>query len=198
MATSKTPWNSVVNATIEGVPIPQGWGADQDGRDTTDPSAVTGLYPVGEYKGSGLGMMIDVLCAMLSGAPFGPDIPAMYGDDLSQRRRLGGLVGAIDIGRFVSRETFFARVADMIRRWGALPPGEPDGRVLFPGEPELIQRERRLKEGIPLGVQTLKEFDRLADQWGLKRLARDPVVVPARHLRPAGAVDALTSPSRAT
>jgi ureidoglycolate dehydrogenase (NAD+) len=194
MATSITPWNSVANAAIEGVPIPEGWGVDRQGHDTTNPEDVEALYPFGGYKGSGLGMVIDVLCAMLSGAPFGPDIPKMYDDDLTKPRHLGGLIGAIEIGRFVPREVFFARVADMIGRWGALPPSEPDGRVLYPGEPELICRERRLKEGIPMGVQTLKEFDLLADRWGIERLGSDgPLVdgpvLPARYLRPASAVD---------
>lgn len=86
MATSKTSWNSVANAAQEHAAIPMGWAVDQDGRDTTTAQDVTALYPVGEYKGSGLGLMIDVLCAMLSGSPFGPHIPKMYGD-LTQRRR---------------------------------------------------------------------------------------------------------------
>ena len=103
MATSKIPWNRVVNAALEGAPLESGLAVDAEGRDTTDPNAVAALQPFGLYKGSGLGLMVDVLCALLSETPYGPDIPRMYGD-LSQRRQLGGLVGAIDIGRFVPLE----------------------------------------------------------------------------------------------
>jgi ureidoglycolate dehydrogenase (NAD+) len=163
MATSKVAWNTVANAAMEGVPIEQGWAVDADGNDTTDAARVAGLYPVGGYKGSGLGLLIDVLCAMLSDAPYGPDIPKMY-RDLDKPRDLGGLVGAIDISRFVPVPQFKARVAELAERWCGWPPSQPDGRVFFPGQPELIEREKRLREGIPVGRQLLKEFESLAAQ----------------------------------
>jgi ureidoglycolate dehydrogenase (NAD+) len=165
MATSAVPWNTIVNAALEKVSIPLGWGVDSDGHDTTDPGAVTSLYPVGTYKGSGLGLMIDVLCAILGGAPMGPDIPKMYGD-LTARRLLGGLVGAIDISRFVALETFQQRVSELIRRWNALRPNEGVERVLYPGEPEAMHRERRSREGIPIGMEVLKQLQALAQSHG--------------------------------
>ena len=75
MATSIVPWNTVRNAEIENVPLAEGWAVDENGQDTTDASQAKALYPMGEHKGSGLGLMIDVLCAMLSNSPFGPNIP---------------------------------------------------------------------------------------------------------------------------
>jgi ureidoglycolate dehydrogenase (NAD+) len=94
----------------------------------------------------------------------------MYAQDLSKRRRLGGLVGAIDIERFVPLSRFHERIGELLLRWGALPPVENGGKVLFPGEPELLERERRLHEGIPLGLQMLKQFDELAADYGLAKL----------------------------
>lgn len=167
MATSKVPWNTVANAAMEGVPIQRGWAVNAEGHDTTDAAQVASLYPVGEYKGSGLGLMIDVFCSMLGDSPYGPDIPKMYGDP-AIHRQLGGLVGAIDIARFVPRERFYARVSELIERWCMLPPAQPDGQVLYPGQPELLTRQRRLSEGIPVGINLLKEFDELADRYGIK------------------------------
>ena len=164
MATSITPWNTIRNAATEGVPIPAGWGVDADGRDTTDPSRVAAVHPFGGHKGSGLGIVIDVLCALLSESPYGPDISRMYGD-LSQRRRLGGLVGAIDVSRFLSADAFRQRVAEMMRCVGGLTPSQPDGRVLYPGEPELICRAERLANGIPLGLGVVEELNRCARQY---------------------------------
>jgi ureidoglycolate dehydrogenase (NAD+) len=184
MATSVTPWNSVANAAQENVPIPLGWAVDGNGNDTQQADQVTALYPFGEYKGSGLGLMIDVLCSMLSNSPYGPDIPKMYGD-YSQHRRLGGLVGAIDISRFVPLEHFHARVDEMITRWNALTPAQPGGRVQFPGEPELRERERRLAEGISIGVNLLDELNTLAGQFNVTPLNANGLMID-RHEKPTG------------
>jgi len=164
MATSVTPWNSIENAILEGVPIPLGWAVDAEGCDTVDPSCVRAIYPVGGYKGSGLGLLIDVFCSLLSDGPYGPDIPRMYGD-LSQRRLLGGLVGAIDVSRFVPESRFRRRVSEMIARWGRLKPAEPGGRVLYPGEPEMLTRVERLRNGIPLGGALVEQFNQLAHEY---------------------------------
>jgi ureidoglycolate dehydrogenase (NAD+) len=169
MATSVTPWNVVANAQAEGVPIPPGWAVDQAGHDTTDPYAATALYPFGGYKGSGLGVLIDVLCAMFSGAPFGPDIPKMYGD-VHERRRLGGLVGAIDIASFTDVETFGERVWQMALRLGHMKPEQDGCRVRYPGEPELETKADRKVQGIPLGVQVFAELNQLAREASLDPL----------------------------
>lgn len=161
MATSKVPWNTVANAAMEGAPIERGWAVDADGNDTTDARQVASLYPMGEYKGSGLGLMIDVLCAMLGSTPFGPNIPKMYGDP-TERRRLGGLVGAIDIQRFVPLQQFHTRITTLLEQWCVLPPVHTGEKVLFPGQPELLEQQRRLCEGIPLGIQLLRELDEWA------------------------------------
>lgn len=168
MATSKIPWNRVTNASLEGTDLEPGLAVDARGHDTTDPDEVEALYPAGLYKGSGLGLMVDVLCAMLSDAPYGPDIPKMYGD-LSQRRRLGGMVGAIDIKRFVPLERFHRRVSELLQRWNALPPAEPGGEVLYPGQPELITREQRLRDGIPLPAHVVHAFDELGVENRMER-----------------------------
>lgn len=169
MATSITPWNTIANAAIEGVSIPGDWALDANGRGTTDPNEVVALFPFGGFKGSGLGLLIDVLCALLGGAPIGPDIPKMYGD-LSQRRLLGGLVGAIDISHFTSVDSFQERIVEIIQRWGALQPLKEGDQVYYPGEPEFRTREERLKTGIPVGWQLVKQFNQLASKCGVSPL----------------------------
>ena len=167
MATSVTPWNSIVNAAMEEVPIPPGWAVNKDGVDTTDPKEVSAVYPVGTYKGSGLGMMIDVLCAMFSGAPCAPDIVDMY-DDMTQRRLLGGMVGAIDIGRFADVAEFRRRITKMISDLHSLPRAEQGTPVQYPGEPEDTHFRERTKDGIPLGVHLLDRFRELSKDYALQ------------------------------
>jgi ureidoglycolate dehydrogenase (NAD+) len=170
IATSIVPWNLVANAQKEGVPIPSGWAVDRQGEPTTNPNEVAALHPFGFHKGSGLGLLIDVLCAMLSGAPFGPQIPKMYSPDLSEHRQLGGLVGAIDIARFIKRSSFEARVLAFVTQLGALPAAQGFDRVRFPGEPELETKRQREQHGIPVGRETLDELNSVAEQVGVPRV----------------------------
>jgi ureidoglycolate dehydrogenase (NAD+) len=173
MATSIVPWNVVANAKAEGISIPSGWAVDEAGQDTTDPRVVKALYPLGEYKGSGLGILIDVLCAALSGAPYGPDIPKMYGD-MHAHRRLGGLVGALRIDAFTGLAAFAERVAQMAMRIGQLKPAAGVTRVLYPGESELAMKAVRQIVGIPVGVHVFAALNELARAANLASLEAIP------------------------
>ena len=161
MATSVVPWNTITNAAMEDVDIPGDWAVDADGEPTRNPKEVRAVRPFGGYKGSDLGLMIDVLCTFLIGTPSGPDIAPMYGDP-SQKRLLGGLVGAIDIRRFRDVSVFRAAVSALAARWASQPAADPEDPVLFPGQPELQTRARRLVEGIPLGVNLVEIFENIA------------------------------------
>jgi len=158
MATSIVAWNVVANAARDGRRIPRGWAVDAHGRGTTNPRTAAALLPAGSYKGSGLGLMIEVLCALLSGAPYGPDVPRMY-EQLDEPRRLGGLVGAIQIRRFVPLRRFRSRVQELLHRWNELPPVRPGGRVLHPGQRETECAAERRRRGIPLPGPLLEEFN---------------------------------------
>ena len=56
-----------------GEAIPEGWALDREGQPTTDPdSALQGsMAPSGGYKGFGVGMIVEVFAAALSGATLG-------------------------------------------------------------------------------------------------------------------------------
>lgn len=161
MATSIVPWNTILNAAIEEVSIPDDWGVDADGVATVNPKEVSGVRAFGEHKGSGLGLMIDVFCSFLLGTPYGPHISAMYGDP-SAKRLLGGLVGAIDISRFRPPAEFRAMISSLMEQWNAQARANPDEPVLYPGQPEMITYQERLAKGIPLGVHLLGLFSKIA------------------------------------
>ena len=141
MATSCVPWNTVMNARIEGVTVPSDWALDADGNPTTDPNQVAALLPMAQYKGSGLGLMIDVLCALLSKSPIGPDISKMYGQ-MTEKRHLGGMIIAIDIAQYVPAAWFTQQVADVQERWNQSERQNVTEPVLWPGQPELITSQK--------------------------------------------------------
>ena len=115
MATSATAWNVIMNARRDNRAIKAGLAFDAAGNPTTDPHAVASLRPLAGHKGYALAFMIEIFCGPLNGAPWGPDIPPMYGY-LAARRHLGSFVGAIDPARFFGG----AEIAGEVARFAAL------------------------------------------------------------------------------
>jgi len=82
MATSVVAYGKVGIARREGKSIPEGWAIDKEGKPVTDPTKAEsnwmrgegGLLPLGGtptlggYKGFGLGVLVDILCGVLSGS----------------------------------------------------------------------------------------------------------------------------------
>lgn len=161
MATSVAPIGKVTSAQAAGKPIPLGWAIDSEGHPTTDPAkAIEGsLLPVGTYKGYGLGLVVEVFSAMLTGSPHGPHLPVPF--TAKEIQNLGQFFGALDIRRFVDPAVFRTRMDQMIREIKALPTAPGFAEILVAGEPEARCRKVRLREGIPLtdeAVAVLREY----------------------------------------
>lgn len=69
-STSAIALGKITMAKAAGESIPIGWAVDADGNDTTDPAqALEGsMLSAGGYKGYGLGLMVEVLAAALTGS----------------------------------------------------------------------------------------------------------------------------------
>ena len=73
------PWppGEIFKAFINGQPeIPPGWAFDSEGVPTTNTAeAYKGmLMPLGGYKGSGLALMVEILCSVLSGGAMANEV----------------------------------------------------------------------------------------------------------------------------
>jgi (2R)-3-sulfolactate dehydrogenase (NADP+) len=70
LSLSKVARGKVMAAAKAGKPIPEGWALDPDGRPTTDPQAALKgtMLPMGDAKGAMLALVVEVLCATLTGA----------------------------------------------------------------------------------------------------------------------------------
>lgn len=159
MATSVVSWNKINNYRRENKNIPKEWAYDASGNPTTDPSQVKTINPIGDYKGCGLGMMIDILCGVLAGGPASKDILPMYPPKLdSTKRRLSHFFMAIDIDKFIGVVPFkknLQRIVDEIR---AAEPVVAGQEVVVAGDPEKRSFTRRLLEGIPVDDAKYEEF----------------------------------------
>lgn len=148
-ATSAVPFGKISVAKAEGRAIPADWGLNARGDPTTDPAQVVGLNPAAGHKGSGLAMIIDLLCALSSGMPFGPYITRMF-DDMDAPRRLGHFVTLWDLDALFPIDEIKRRVADYVAELHALPRRDPQVPIYHPGEPEDVCRAKRVREGIPI------------------------------------------------
>jgi (2R)-3-sulfolactate dehydrogenase (NADP+) len=70
LSLSRIARGKVMAAAKAGKTIPEGWALDPEGRPTTDPhAALKGtMLPAGEAKGAMLALIVEVLCATLTGA----------------------------------------------------------------------------------------------------------------------------------
>jgi ureidoglycolate dehydrogenase (NAD+) len=166
MATTSIPYGKIAVAQTEGKPIPPDWGLDEDGNPTTDPNKVVGLYPIAGPKGSGLAMIIDIFCSILTGMAWGPHINRMY-VDMDQPRKLGHFVMALDIKRFMPLDVFKRRLAEMNAELTSMPPAQGFSRVYYPGQVEGEKRAARRVQGIPIDPGLWQELEGLSTRFGI-------------------------------
>jgi len=157
MATSRVSWNKVVTRRRSQEPLQPGWACDEHGHPTVDPDAARMLEPAGEYKGYGLGMMVEILCAMFMSGPLGKDILPMYDSALSERRSISHFFVVLRIEDFTDLGAFGERMASLARRVRSLPTNNAGG-VMIPGDPEKHAFARRSVSGIPVDSTTYDEF----------------------------------------
>lgn len=169
-ATTMVALNKIKNYGDQGEEIPFGWGADADGRDTSDPGAVSQLLPIGDYKGFGLAMMVDILCGALTGMPTGDQVSDMFRDPLSKKRLMGHFFTATRIDSFQEVSQFKERLQDLADRIRNQPRQDPETPVMIPGDLEKAFQADREKNGLPIGVAVLDSFRKIAEELGLERI----------------------------
>ncbi len=98
---SKVARGKIMAAEQQGKPIPEGWALDADGNPTTDPSAAMKgtMVPMGDAKGTALAIMVELLCAGLTGANYGYEATSFFDAD-GQAPGTGQIIIAIDPAAF--------------------------------------------------------------------------------------------------
>src|SRR6266567_3260990 len=144
-------------------PIPAGWALDSDGEPTLDPRAANegGTYaPLGDYKGSGMAIVLAAITSFLAGAAF---------DD--QRSALGGTnhwFAAYDVSQFTDPERLSAEVRGVRERIQRNPPRRGFERVYAPGDLENDNARNYARSGIPYEQFTLDELEWVAEHTGAR------------------------------
>lgn len=162
-----------------GKQLPVGWAVSKHGRPATGPQSLLddlfhqvggGILPLGGagedfggHKGYGLAVMVDILCAVLCGAPFGLDLF----DTERSHGRVSHFFGAIQIEAFRDPQAFRR---DMDRMLGGLrncPLAEGSERVYFAGQKEFEKEAECLQRGVPLLKKTYDQICGIGEEHGV-------------------------------
>lgn len=171
MATTTVANNRIFKALTNGEEtIPAGWAMDSEGIPTTNTeAAVRGLpMPLGGYKGSGLAMLVEMLCGVLSGGAMSVEVGGIRIE--GKPTRISQSFLAIDVARFMPLEEFQRRVEWLVHTVKSAAPAKTYQEVLVAGEPEWRAEAERRKNGIRLGDGTWECLLQLAARLGVAPL----------------------------
>ncbi|HZS88885.1 MAG TPA: Ldh family oxidoreductase [Chloroflexota bacterium] len=180
MATSTVPVGRLEVYARKGLPLQPGWAVDADGRETLDAEAgrqgallpLGGTEQTGGYKGYGLGVMVDMLTGVLSGALYGNSIGGLW--DATVPSDLGHFFMALNPAAFGPLDRFKDHARDLLRRLkeSALAPEETE--ILVAGEKEQRAHQDALEHGVRLYHTVVTAMNDLGARAGLDRLPVRP------------------------
>lgn len=149
-ATSVVAQGKVAVAQIENQPIPDNWAYDITGKPTTDAAkALAGtMRPFGDYKGSGLAILISLVCCGLTGVSFDMEPETLRRvHDMTSGSDLADVFCAIDISAFTDPVDFCKRTDFFINTLKNFPLNSSFDEILMPGEKEFRNIETFTKQG---------------------------------------------------
>jgi L-2-hydroxycarboxylate dehydrogenase (NAD+) len=118
---------------------------------------------LGGHKGYGLAVIVDILCALLSGSPFGQAIR----DSATSSARVSHFFGAIRIASFRDPAEFRRDMDEMLAALRASSPAEGEEKVYYAGLPEREAEEESARVGIALSEKTLASLFEVAEELGI-------------------------------
>ena len=169
--------NKIGLANRLGVELMAGWVANPDG--SPDMSGTTmaqsfqssslggermqlplgSTRELGSHKGYGLGVMVDIMCGLLSGAEG-------YANASPTRR--SHYVAAYNIEAFVSVEEFKNDMDGMLQGLRETKPAPGHDRVVYAGMIEAEQEKERIAKGIPLHPEVLDWFKQICAEFSIE------------------------------
>lgn len=157
-ATSAVSRGKILVHQAKGMPVPEGWLLDRDGRATTDPNDLDrgGMQlPAAGHKGYGMGLIAELLCYAMVTPP--PDSPS----------DANWLILAVDIAAFRAVADYAAPAEAYLDKVKATRPAEGFAEVLLPGEPERRTERARRENGIELPEATWRAVREAVEAVGV-------------------------------
>lgn len=175
MATSVVPIGRIKVYEEKKEKIPLGWGIDNDGNVTDDPNKVKSggpgaLMPLGGidimrgYKGYGLALMVEILCAALSGASHLTHVGFPHDPKVCD---VSHFFMAININAFRPVIDFKKQLDDIISMLKESPKAHGHDKILIAGEKEFDTAAYNEKNGVPVLKPVVDELSANGRRLGI-------------------------------
>src|SRR5215469_6426609 len=172
MAPTVAAYGKVRLKAQRGEAMPVGWMIDREGKPLTDPKRADEGYllPIGDYKGSGLSLIIGLLAGTLNGAALGREV-IDFVKEPGKATNTGHAIVAIAVDGFMPAADFKRHVDGAIRtmRGAERLPGVE--RIWLPGEQSHLKRLERSKSGVPMPKPLRDSLAAAARDLGIAPLA---------------------------
>lgn len=156
MAMSQFSYGKMEVLEQRGEKLPCAGGFDEELQLTDEPGAIleSGLaLPMGNWKGSGLAMMIDLLVSILSNGSTTREI-----GERDEEYGVSQIFMTFDLDQVSDPETRARVIKDVTGSLLETPAIEADGQVCYPGQQTWLRREENLQKGIPVDPHTWEKI----------------------------------------
>lgn len=160
MAMSQASVGKIATSGREGAPLPKGLGFDSDGNPSADPAAILAgaVAAMGDHKGAGLALMLELLTAALAGADFTHQL-AMR-DEGGIDANASKVFIAINIREFIDPDEFSHKVAELFSHLRGA-----SQSFQYPGERGWLAHEKNLIAGVPLHADLVQQLAAIGIQF---------------------------------
>lgn len=164
-------------------PIPLGWAVDETGKASAETDRILknmleriggGLTPLGGegeslggHKGYGLGLLVDIFSAILSGGLWSHlTYPKKEGKPLPAK--VAHFFGAMRVDFFIPVDKFKSGMDEMIRALKSASRAEGKDRIWIHGEKEFEAHDKNLNLGVPLEEKVANQLKEIAGKYGVE------------------------------
>ncbi len=180
MATTTVPHGKIEVYARRGLTMPYGWAVDDQGEDTGDAPGMSSLFKsslplggqlmlggrgelLGGHKGYGLGLLVELFCAALSGGTW-----SRHTFTPERGGAIAHFFAALDLRLFGNPEQIAANVENILEEIRHTPTVEGQERIYIHGEKEREHREKALASGVPLDEVTWRELEVYGERFSLE------------------------------
>lgn len=166
IALSEVAKLKVVQYQKEGKKVPDGWVVDENGLPTNNPQGNNfSMCPMSAHKGYCLAFLVETLTTVLSGGNF--DIKSWLFAPPETPSNLGHTMIVIDLKKMMDPMQFTSRLEEYTNEIVNAPKALGSDKIFYPGEPNWINFDKAVNEGLDLPQDTVDAAKKLAEISGI-------------------------------